>query len=213
MSNIECRIEALEKANRRWRYAAGLLGGLLLISLAGAMKSPHTIPEVLQAKRIEIITPDGKTAMVLSADAHGSALSLLGYGQNHERAITLAADKEGARLMMMKHAEAPLLTAQIDDSGALLALFDGRQPSQEPKSIILRTASPTKQRQGGAGITISQGVRKDGLLKAGLSVDESGTSCLFLGDSQNKAVSIRVNQQDGKVEFVDRNKKNIWSTP
>jgi len=212
MSNIEYRIKALEKANRRLHSVAGLLGGILIITLVCAMKSPAIVHDTLQAKRLEIVTPDGKPAMVLSADVDGSTLNLTGYGDEHTRAIELRADKEGARLMLMKHMEAPLLTAQVDDSGAVLSLFDGHEPSESPKYIVLRSNYSTKQRHGGAGVFINQRNQKDSL-KAGLIVDDSGKSNLLLGDSEGKAVRVGVNQQNGKVEFVDRNGNGLWSTP
>ena len=37
MSNLECRVQALEKANRRWSCATALLGGVLLIGLVVAI--------------------------------------------------------------------------------------------------------------------------------------------------------------------------------
>jgi hypothetical protein len=39
------------------------------------------------------------------------------------------------------------------------------------------------------------------------------TSFLLLGGRQGKRVSVNVNQQNGKVEFVGEDKTAIWSTP
>jgi hypothetical protein len=91
------------------------------------MKLPDEVPDLLQARRIQVLAPDGKPVIMLNADAHGSVLTLLGQGQSHQGAIMLAADKEGFRRMLMKNQEAPLLTAQVDDAGSSLTLFDGRE--------------------------------------------------------------------------------------
>ena len=61
MSEIEKRIESLERINRRWRHMTGLFAVLLLISLTVGAKLPDSIPEVLKAKRIEVLAPDGET--------------------------------------------------------------------------------------------------------------------------------------------------------
>ena len=55
MSEIEKRIESLERINRRWRYMTGLFAVLLLISLTVGAAIPDSIPEVLQARRIEVL--------------------------------------------------------------------------------------------------------------------------------------------------------------
>jgi len=213
MSDIERRIEALERANRRWRYAVGLLGSVLLIVLIGAAKLPDEIPDLLQAKKIQVIAPDGKPVIVLSADTNGTALILSEPGQNHERGITLAAGKEGVALMLMKNKEAPLLSAHVDDNGSSLRMFDGREPSQNPRGIFLRSACATKNIQGGTMISLIRGPRKKNL-QAGLFMEDAlASSSLFLGGSQGKTVNVRVNQENGKVDFINENKKTIWSSP
>jgi len=221
MSDIERRIEALERDNRRWRYAAGVLGSVLLITWTCAASLQDKVPELLQARRIQVLDPDGKPVIVLRADDHASAL-VLSYGQNHERVISLAAHKDDVGLMLMKNKEAPLLSARVDDAGSYLALFDGRQPSQKPRGIVLTSTSsaenpstsPTvNRRRFGTSINLMQGSRQDDV-KAGLSMrDPSGDVSLLLSGSRGKAVSLRVNQVDGKVQFLDETNKPVWSTP
>ncbi len=214
MSDLERRIEALEKVNRRWRYAAVSLAGVLLIALVSAGKMPDDVPDLLQARRIEVLAPDGKPAIVLSANADGSSLSLSAQGRDHKRRIALAAHEEGVSLVLMKHAEAPLLTAEVDDDGSSLALFDGREPSQNPRGIILRTRRPADGNPGGTAIMLNKGMRKDEL-RAGLFIMEPtetmDISYLFLGGTQGKTAMIKVNQQNGKLEVLDKSYKSIWT--
>jgi len=213
MSEIEKRIESLERINRRWRYMTGLFAVLLLISLTVGAKLPDSIPEVLQARRIEVLAPDGKPAIVLSADANRSAIGLTAQGQDHKRAISLMANREGVHLVLMKHAEAPLFFAKVDDNGSSLALFDGRQPSQNPRGIILRSSSPDENHPGVTMINLMKGPRKTDI-RAGLLMleNDKGTS-LLLGGDKGKSVNIRVNQEDGKVGFFGENDKVIWTMP
>ncbi|MFX0202951.1 MAG: hypothetical protein ACFFCW_43160, partial [Candidatus Hodarchaeota archaeon] len=141
------------------------------------------------------------------------ALRLNAQGQDHERAISLMANREGVHFVLMKHAEAPLFSAKVDDNGSSLALFDGRQPSQNPRSIILRSASPAKDSPGGTMINLMKGPRTADI-QAGLLVleNDKGTS-LLLGGDKGKLVNIRVNQKDGKVGFFGEDDEVIWTMP
>jgi hypothetical protein len=216
MSDLERRIEALEKVNRRWRYAAVSLAGVLLLAFVSAGKMPDDLPDLLQARRIQVVAPDGKPAVVLSATADGSSLTLSAQGRDHRRRIALAAHKEGVSLVLMKHAEAPLLRAEVDDDGSSLALFDGREPSQKPRGIVLRTRRPADGNPGATAIMLNKGMRKDEL-RAGLCImeptEKMDISYLFLGGPQGKTAMVKVNQQNGKVEVLDKSYKPIWSTP
>ena len=104
----------------------------------------------MQARRIEVLSPNGKPAIVLEANNDGARLSIVAQGKDHKRAIALSAHKESVNLVLMKHAEAPLLNARVDDDGAVLGMFDGREPSQGPRGILLRTQCPT---EGGPALT------------------------------------------------------------
>jgi len=213
MSEIEKRIESLERINRRWRYMTGLFAALLLVSLTVSAKLPDSIPEVLQARRIEVLAPDGKPGIVLSADANRSAIGLTAQGPDHKRGISLMANGEGVHLALMKHAEAPLFLAKADNNGSSLALFDGREPSQNPRGIILRSASPAGDNPGGTMINLMKGPRKADI-QAGLLMLENGKGAyLSLGGDKGKSVNIRVNQEDGKVGFLGENDKVIWTMP
>jgi hypothetical protein len=212
MSDVERRIEALEKVNRRWRYAAGLLASVLLIALVGAMKPAVEAPDLLQAKRIEVLAPDGTPRIVLSANSQASTLNLIGRGQDHERAISLVAGKHEVALMLMKHAEAPLFMARVNDTGSDLWLSDGREPSQEPRSIHLRSTG-TEDKQGGTGLTLIRGMKKSGIAASLVVGDPSRQVALFLGGPKGRQTALRVNQDSGSVEFTGDSGRPLWSTP
>ena len=213
MSEIEKRIESLERINRRWRYMAGLFAVLLLISLTVGASLPGSIPEVLQARRIEVLGPDGKPGIVLGVDANRSAIGLTAQGKDHKRAISLMAHREGVDLVLLKHAEAPLFLARVNDSGSTVFISDGREPSQKPRSIVLRSTSPAEDSPGGTMINLMKGPRKADL-QAGLLMLENGKgTSLLLGGDKGKSVNIRVNQEDGKVGFLGENDKVIWTMP
>ena len=213
MLEIEKRIDSLERVNRRWRYMTGLFAALLLISLAVGAKLPDSIPQVLQARRIEVLAPDGKTGIVLSADSDGSAIVLTAPGKGHRRRIIMSAHREGVNLMLMKHAEAPLLMANVDDNGSSLSLFDARQPSQNPGGIILSSIYSPEANFGRTSIGLVTGPRKSDV-QAGLSTqDNNKAASLFLSGDNEKSVNIRVNQKNGKVGFFNENNKAVFTMP
>ncbi len=213
MLEIEKRIESLERINRRWRHMTGLFAVLLLISLTVGAKLPDSIPEVLKAKRIEVLAPDGKTGIVLSADSGGSAIVLTAPGQGHRGRIFLSADNEGVNLVLMKHAEAPLLIANVDDNGSSLSLSDGRERSRNRSGIVLGSFYSAEANIGGTMINLQKGSAK-GDAQAGLSIqDNNKAASLILGGDDGKLVNIRVNQKDGKVGFFNENNKAVFTMP
>ncbi len=113
----------------------GLFAALLLISLTFGAKLPDSIPDVLQARRIEVLVPDGKPGIVLSADGNRSAIGLTAQGQDHKRAISLMAYREGVELVLMKHAEAPLFLARVNDNGSSLTLFEVGNQAKIPEAL------------------------------------------------------------------------------
>ena len=213
MSEIEKRIESLERINHRWRYMTGLFAALLIISLTIGAKLPGSIPEVLQARRIEVLSPDGKPGIVLGADANRSAIGLTAQGQDHKRVISLMAYREGVELVLMKHAEAPLFLARVNDSGSTVFISDGREPSQKPRSIVLRSTSPGDDNPGGTMINLMKGPRKADIQVGLLMLENGKGASLLLGGDEGKSVNIRVNQEDGKVGFFGENDKAIWTMP
>jgi hypothetical protein len=213
MLDIEKRIESLERTNRHWRYMAGLFAVLLLVSLAVGAKSTESIPEVLQARRIEVLATDGKPGIVFSVDDNKSSIRLTAQGQDHKRSISLMAHREGTELMLMKHAEAPLFSVRVDDNGSSMALFDGREPSQNPRSIILGSASPAEGSSGGTMILFQKGWRNANIQAGLLMQEDDKVTSLLLGGDEGKSVNIRVNQEDGKICFFDENDEVLWTAP
>lgn len=243
MSNLEHRIETLEKVNRRWRYATVALAGVLLIALVGAAKLPDEVPDLLQARRIEVLRPDGKPGIVLEAKKNGSKLSIRAWaegqkdgnpavkleanenasglrittrGKNGERAIGLSADEERTLFVMTGRGER-LLLAHGDDKGSSLTLYDGRQRYQKPTTVGLSAQWSKEDKMGMTGITLGkEGGRRQSDMRAGLFTRETDTqegSYLQLGGDQGKTATVYVNQQNGKLVVVDQSNKGMWTTP
>ena len=59
MRTLEERLARLERANRRWRYGAGLLAIVVLVGLTGAANKSNDIVEVLrQLRRAYPVKPE-----------------------------------------------------------------------------------------------------------------------------------------------------------
>jgi hypothetical protein len=127
--------------------------------------------------------------------------------------MLLSAGREGVHLMLMKHAEAPLLMANVDDNGSSLSLSDGREGGRDRNSVILNSIYSTEVNLGAASIILQKGSAK-GNAQAGLFVqDDKKAASLSLGGDNKKSVNIRVDQKDGKVGFLNENNKVIFTIP
>jgi hypothetical protein len=67
MDNIEMRLQRLEKSNRRYKNILVLLTAFFAITIM-AFKSRNAIPELLQAKRFEVLDDNGQVLVRLSQD-------------------------------------------------------------------------------------------------------------------------------------------------
>lgn len=99
--SLEQRIEALERANRRLRAAViGLaLAAVAGIGLGAAQEATQpgqdATQDLLRARTLEIVGPDGTATLVLQSAATGSGEILLRNGKGGV-AATLSADPTGA---------------------------------------------------------------------------------------------------------------------
>jgi hypothetical protein len=227
MSDLERRIETLEKVSRRWRYAAVSLVGIMLIALVSGGKPADDVPDLLQARRIEVLRPDGKPGIVLQANDKGSGLSIRAWaesnkdrdpavvleanknrsglsvtarGNGHQRGISFGANGESVGMVFMKHKEYPLLKFDGNDDGCMLAMFDGHEPSQNPTTILLKTEWSEEDKRGLTGIALAK-EREMHLndMRAGL----------FMGETDAMEMSyLQLGGSQGKTAIVKVNQEN-----
>lgn len=70
---IEQRLDALEKSNRRWRAVTLLLGVALVAAFTVAATGPkEEVPDVIRAKRFEVVNDKGDVLARVSSDYYGS---------------------------------------------------------------------------------------------------------------------------------------------
>ncbi len=203
MNEIERRIEYLEKWNCRWRNGAAVLFCILFVVITVAARLPEDVADVMRAKRIEVLGPTGEPAIVLEGGAQGASLTLTARGDDGQRAVALSASHDGASLMLMQNKESPLFSVLTDDTGSVMALFDGRDVSRDARCILLRTVRPSDRYQEGAFVVLGRGgahTRSD--IDAMLTVrDPDNRVAVMLGDFIADGVTLQAN--DGKIELLD----------
>jgi len=113
--SLEERFDRLERTNRRWRTVCIALSLMLVIGFVVAAEQPPAPAEIIQAKRIELIGPDGKAVIVLEAKPDATSLAV--WGPDHEHAAVLVAQRSKSALMLMKNKDAPEVFAEAVDHG------------------------------------------------------------------------------------------------
>lgn len=75
--NLERRVEALERENRRLKIIVGAaLGALAVATLAGAIM-PQEVPEEIEARLFRVVDENGDALAELSAYQSGSRLVMI----------------------------------------------------------------------------------------------------------------------------------------
>ena len=105
-----------------------LLGGNLAYQagLAGPARatSPPQVQEVIRAKLIELVAPDGKVVGQLHTSDDGSANLRLRNGSGEVR-VKIGASKDGAGLVLLDNNTQPGITLYAKDGVGAATLADG----------------------------------------------------------------------------------------
>ncbi len=112
---IEERLDHLEKANRRWRVFAVSLSLVLAVGLFMAQGRSQMVPDVIRAKKIEVVGKNGAPVVSLSAWDRGGRIHTMTntgkmlfeatagevsvYNNKGQKLVKLSATKEGEGLL------------------------------------------------------------------------------------------------------------------
>jgi hypothetical protein len=201
--SIDERLLRLERSNRRWR--AGCFG-ILLLMLIGFIVAAEKAPppaEIIQARRIEVIGPDGKAAIVMEAKPDSTSLAV--WGPDHEHAAVLVAKPDKTAMMLMKNKDAPEVFAEAVDQGGQIGVTDGRDQTTATDRTALNIAGSA------SGFSIFHVV--NGHPESRLSFSKLGGG-LELRTPGGKAVTRVIGaERGGRVEIIDSDGKMVWSEP
>ena len=213
MAALEARVAGLEREVRRWRYAAAALGLILLVAATVAAQRPEEVPDVLRARRVEVLRSDDSVGLALDAQRNRSVLTIAAP-PNDERSIMLAASEEGAGFVLMKDKEAPLFTVRAGDEGASLHMWDGRQPGEKPVCLVLQSRCHENGYAGEVALGVSRGaIGPPQQLGVYLSDTPEGNFSVRLGHRKGKRATVTVNQQSGETEIRDEDGSALWPAP
>ena len=74
MNTIEMRLQKLEVTNRRYKTIVIVMLGAVLVTTFMAFRSPIAVPDVLQAKKFEVVDDNGNVLVRVSQDAGNGLL-------------------------------------------------------------------------------------------------------------------------------------------
>lgn len=201
--NFEERLARLERSNRRWRAGCFALLSLIGIGLIAAAEKAPAPAELLQAKRFELIGPDGKPALEMEAKPDATSLAI--WGPDHEHAALLVARQDKTAMMLLKNKDAPEVYAEAVDQGGQIGVTDGRDVAgATDRAALNMSGSPT-------GFSIFHMV--NGRPESRLSFSKLGGG-LELRTPGGKAVTRVVGAEKGsRVEILDDAGNLVWSAP
>lgn len=202
-SSLEERVALLERSNRRWRRVCVCLLLLAVIGFGVAAEQPPAPAEILQARRIELIGPDGKADIVL--DAKPDATSLAVWGPDHQHAAVLVARQDKTAMMLMKNKDAPEVFAEAVEQGGQIGVTDGRDSTNPGDRAALNISG------GPNAFSIFHIV--NGHPESRLSFSKLGGG-LELRTPGSKAVTRVIgSDRGGHVEIDDAQGAALWSAP
>jgi len=139
--NLEQRVERLEKEAGHWRRMAMRLYGVsvalgagLVFILALAAVKPAAVPDVIRAKKLEIVDDKGNTRAELAVDHDGTALMFYDLNGNALAQLEGYTDRSSLILSDEKDHGGAMLGSYED--GPNLVLFDGNGKSRATLEVV-----------------------------------------------------------------------------
>ena len=138
-SELELRLERLERRVNRYRLTSILLG-LGVIALAGiAANAPATVTPEVRTHKLVVVNESGKEAAHLIPSPHGGLLTLLNYGDLP--VVRLGVGEKGGKLTLNSPKGDPYIIMSSEDNGGEMTLQD--QKGQ--KHVMKASTSPAQK--------------------------------------------------------------------
>ena len=200
MNDLESRVAALERSNRRWR--AGCVALLLLMGaslVVAAEKSGQPLP-IVQAHRIDVV--DAKGRAVISLQSGDDAATIAVEGPDHEHTVVLVAKSKSSSLMLLKNKASVGVFAQAGDEGGQVGVTNGRAAADRATLNLVGTPQ---------GFSLFHVV--DGRPQSRLSFNATGGG-LELRTPGSKAITRVIGSDKGsRIEILDQDGQSVWSAP
>lgn len=196
-SDLESRVESLERSRGRWRTMSVVLAAVAIVGGSTAMKAAG--PESLTLRKVVIVDADGRQRVVLS----GSGL-IFADEEEHPRIVMATLDNGAAAIQHFDpEGRRRIATGTFPDGGAsVLHLDPGRNIRLESGTYPGGVARTTQfdasglprldARTDGVGHALVQHSDPDGLPRITVGTDPAGRA------------SVRLVDQDGTERLVDQ---------
>jgi len=123
-SDIEVRIQSLERRLNRYR-STSLILGLALVGLAGiAATAPMTVTPEVRTHQLVIVDDKGKEMIHLKTGPHGGIFSM--FNTNNVRVVGAGAAEKGGKIELFDAKGPNYLRLTSDDTGGEVSVSDGK---------------------------------------------------------------------------------------
>jgi len=123
INQLSQRLSMLEKSNRRWRNSALVLG-IIAVSLVSIAAIP-AIPDLIQAKRIELLNPQGDVVVSLTSEGNSGAINVNnGFKTN---IFSMTGNSYGNGVMKVQNdAGKPVVSAGAFQNGGIITVTNNQ---------------------------------------------------------------------------------------
>ena len=136
MTESDTRIESLEIQVRTLKRVLYTLCGFFVLAVLIAATNLDSIPDVIQAKKFEVVNDDGKKVAEIFADASGGRLSI--FNTDGKRVALIGSDVYGGRLNIYNKDGNVVAELDVDPNGGFLSTRNGRGNKTGSLPLVLR---------------------------------------------------------------------------
>ncbi len=174
--NVELRLAKLERTSRYSRFAAVALGlTLVAITAMGFAKDADKIPDVIRARRFEVVNEQGTPQVSLWHVRDGGAIATHN-SQGEARAGMMALDEGGGIATFDAKGRKAVVIATTEELGGTIITYDG----EGGKLVSIGVT------EGGQGIVATFDGKGGKLVRIGTTVGGEGAIATF-----NRAGEVR----------------------
>ena len=170
----DSRIEALEKQVRALKRM--LFGGVGAVVVGGLLAATHiqTVPDVIRAKKFEVVSEKGHGIITLGERAHGGVISV--FTHDGKPRIEIASDEHAGALGVLNDDGNVVVALGAQPEGGALAICD-----KHAKTVVALAAAGDD-----AGLVVRNG---EGTGVVAIGVDKQSGGIINTFNSKDKRTS------------------------
>ena len=200
MNSTEQRMESLEKQVRRQRRWNLALGAVIVVGGSLAATSPRSVPEVIQAKKFEVVNDQGQVVVLMNAVDHdGEQFGFVTTrGEGGRTLVELGVTVKGEGLVKTQNGrggDLVSLTANAEGNG-LIKTENGKGGTLVAIAASVDGEGVVKTQNGSGGVLVQLGTTVEG---EGMVKTQNGKGGTLVKIGTYKGV------RGGYVETFDQN--------